>query len=748
MESDVMMKLRELKPYAIISLAYLLLTLLMFWPIMLNITSVVPGVDGGTFKSMWELWWVPYSLFTLHSSPYFSHYIFYPVGANLAAQALAPIAGLVSMLFQPAGLAFALNIIFIIGFVLSGLFAYILAFHVTKHRWASFIAGVIYAFSPIHTMQAFGHLQFINIEFIPLFLFLFLKMVEERKHAYALGAAISFVLLTFMGDVEQGLVAILLLFFTLAYFCLTKESRQKLLDKRFMLTFGEMLIAILVLSSPFIFGILSALTLGTLQALSAQTTTFYNELYSPDVLSFLLPSQFNGLLSFASSGFSGIITPAAYERTTYVGYSVILLVLIALVYEYKERFKGSGLFLVLLVFFGLVSIGPYLQINGRATQIPGLYLLYHQIPVFNILSEPGRFDIPLELFLAIFAAIGITKLEKINLLSSMKRYIPLLFLALIIIEYNSWPISESMLQSSYTLNATIPTPYYELGRLTGNFSVLVLPALSNYTLSNYTSSKPNLYPDMALYYQTAFKHPLVGGYATRTNVTQTFSLVNIPLAVSAYYLEEGQGLVYGSPIEENYSNATSFLLDAYNVGFVSVIRQAYNTSELEQLASYLVSFLNYSNVVFESNQSIVFNTDALTSKAGTVLSEYTPVLFYSSSSVWQPGWLLCGSSNACSEEYLSSYFGVNPAYINIYSPNTTRLNISFRALAPFGVKPVRLYFNDQLLSILNLTPNLQNFSISAVAARGINSLFFLSANGTQGSYSNIGISNLAFKKYA
>ena len=163
---------KELKQYATIALAYLVIALIFFWPILLNIASVVPGAGGDIFQSMWELWWVPYSMFTLHTTPYFSSYIFYPVGADLATQTMAPIAGLVSTLFQPAGLAFAYNSIFLIGFVLSGLFMYLLAFHVTRHRAASFIAGFIYAFSPIHTIQAFGHLQFTNIEFIPLFLLL------------------------------------------------------------------------------------------------------------------------------------------------------------------------------------------------------------------------------------------------------------------------------------------------------------------------------------------------------------------------------------------------------------------------------------------------------------------------------------------------------------------------------------------------------------------------------------------------
>jgi uncharacterized membrane protein YecN with MAPEG domain len=731
---------KEIKQYAMIALAYLLLSLVMFWPIILNIASTVPGTGGDTFQSMWELWWVPYSLFTLHTTPYFTNYIFAPIGADLATQTLAPIAGLVSAVFQPLGLPFAFNMIFLIGFVLSGLFAYMLAFHVTKHKYASFIAGFIYAFSPIHTIQAFGHLQFTNTEFIPLFLLFFLKMDEGKKPIYAVGAALSFLLLTFMGDIEQGLMAMLIAFFILLYFALAKSHRHRLLDKNFLLLFGEMIAVILILGAPAYLSILSLVGPGTLNQTNLQANVLYNELYSPDLLSFFVPSQLNGILSPLSSGFSSVFAPARSERTTYMGYTVILLVLVALVYEYKEKFRSSSIYLILLVLFGLLSIGPYLQINGSLTAVPGLYQLYHQIPFFNVLREPGRFDIPLELFLAIFAAIGVVKLEG-RYSGSAKKYLPVVITILLVIEYNSWPISQGMLKSMYTLNTTIPKAYSEIGQLQGNFSVLVLPALPN-----FTGSTPDLYPGLALYYQTAFKHPLVGGYATRTNASQYFSVVSIPLAASAYYLQTGQGLVYGSPVRENYTNETNLLLAAYNVGFVSVIRQAYNQSELQSLASYLDTQLG--SRVYVGNDSIVFSTTSIVSKAGSTIVEYTPVLFNNPYSVWQPGWVVCGTSSTCNSTYLNAWFGIDPAYINIYSPSVARMNISFRALAPFGVEKNYVVFNNQPVAALNLTPAMQNFTVRVALSQGINYLVFYSTNNTGGSYSNIGIANITFKKYS
>ncbi|MDE1873788.1 MAG: hypothetical protein KGI04_01560 [Candidatus Micrarchaeota archaeon] len=728
---------KALKQYALIALAYLVVALVFFWPILPNLASSVPGAGGDIFQSMWELWWVPYSMFTLHSTPYFTSYVFYPVGASLATQTLAPLAGILSAPFQAVSLAFAYNILFLLGFALAGLFTYMLAFHVTKHRAASFVAGFIFAFSPIHTIQAFGHLQYTNIEFIPLFLLLFMLTIEHKRHTYAIGAAVAFVLLAFMGDIEQGLIALLMAFFVLVYMLAAKGHRQKVLDKRYLMMLGETVVVALVLASPFILGILSQLSPGALAAANAQATQQYNELYSPDLLSFLVPSAFNGLLSPLSSGFSALFAPAQAERTTYIGYSVILLALVGLLYEYKkDRFASTGVYLLGLVVFGMLSVGPYLQINGNVTPVPGLYLLYHQIPLFNVLREPGRFDIAFELFIAIFAAVGLVELEKKYSGQNIARYLPAIFMVLLVVEYNSWPVSQSALTNMYTLNATIPKAYYEIGALRSNFSVLVLPAIAN-----YSGSQPELYPGMALYYQTAFKKPLVGGYTTRSNTTQAFSLINVPLIASAYYLESGQGLVYGSPIQENYTNATAFFMGAYNVGFIAVIRQAYSQTEQEGIASYLANY--FGTPVYQSNDTLVFPTTNIVNISGTSLVAFSPTLLNNPNSIWQPGWLLCGTSPLCSHDYLNAWFGINPAYISIYSPNYTKVAVAMRALAPFSPGPEYVYLNNQLVTTLNLTNSFQNFTIDAGLSPGINYLVLASHSpSNQSAYSNIGVANV------
>ena len=123
------------KEYLLLLIVYLAIALVLFWPSTLNITTTVPagrvGVNaagtGDVYLFLWDLWWLKYSLFSLHTSPYFTQFLYYPVGASLATQTLSPLAGLFSIPLQWVSLGFAYNVILFINFMLSGFFMYLLA---------------------------------------------------------------------------------------------------------------------------------------------------------------------------------------------------------------------------------------------------------------------------------------------------------------------------------------------------------------------------------------------------------------------------------------------------------------------------------------------------------------------------------------------------------------------------------------------------------------------------------------------
>ncbi len=736
MRFDADLYIRRHKSEISAILGYLAITAIFFWPLVAGISSFIPGTGGDTYQSAWELWWVSYSILSLHTSPYFTYFIYFPIGANLLTQTMAPLAGILSAPFEAFGSAVALNIVFIAGFVLSGFFMYIFAYYLTRNRYASFLAGAIYAFSPMHVFQSFGHLQWINIEWIPLFFMFLIIALKEKKHKYALYAALSFIFLTFMGDLEQSIAVSIGAVVLLASYYLTND-RRSIYNRRSLIYLAEIAVAIFILGSPVFISIIIALQHGILSTVNAVSSTQANILYSPDVLSFFVPSLMNPLLGFIPNALNYLYASDPTERTVYIGYSVIFLALVS-IYDFRSRksLKSLAPWIIPAVIFLILSIGPYLQVNGAViSSVPMPYLLLHKIPILNVFREPGRFDIMFELFISVLAAFGFIAISKnkIGPLRTEKGFF-VLFLVLVLFEYSTTPISNAQLQANYG-NAYIPAAYKDLGNATSNFSIITLPALPY-----YYSSSPELYPGIAMYYQTASRKPLIGGYATRSNNTQLELLSDIPMATASEYLQYGQNLSYFSPITENYTKLNTFWLANYRTKYVTVIRGAYNDTELPALLEYLYGM--FGQPVYQSNTTDVFQTSGAISKGiGSSLVSYT-------AGTWIPGFSLCQSSS-CNATLSNMWWGNTTRGIIVYSPNQTSASMRFDAISAYNDSILYLYTNGNLAHAFNLTGTAEAYSANITIKPGLNSLILYykqNAYVVNDSILNFGIENITLNR--
>ena len=731
-------------PLALAFIAYLFVSLVLFWPVAFG-SNVVFTNSSDTYQALAYLWHVPYSLFVSHTSPYFYSGIIFPVGAALAGQSIMPLAGILSWPLQLINRAMAFNTLFFLAFILSGLFMFMLADYIVKNKYAAFVAGLVFAFSPMHITQAYGHLNWAMVEFIPLFMLLLLLALDRKKQVYVFGAAVSFVLLTFFGDVEQGILTLFFAIVVLVLYAISRDRRTVLSWKSFLML-GEMAVLVLLLSAPFILSLLPYFP----QAVSTtlrQSSVLYNEVWSVDLASFFLPGYYNGIFSGISSSYYVIYAPDITERVAYIGYTVLMLALLGLVYVWKHRSEEGmhhGLIWSIVAFIGgVMALGPMLQVYGTVSNLPLPYLLYSYIPIFNIIREPDRFFFFATIGLAILAALGIKSIERHPLLGTQRKRMLFIIAVsfLILVEYNGTPLSGSAAQQLVT-STTIPIAYYQLGNYTSNFTTLVLPALAN-----YTSRVPQMFPGLNMYYQTALGKPILGGYAARPNVSQNVSDEIIPLAASAYYLQNGAGLMYGSPIVENYSNVTKLLLRLYGTQFVSVDRQAYNLTELEQLASYLASL--FGNPAYIDNTTLVFSTANALSSAGTSIAAYTPVLigdphaFYPIS-IWEPGWTFCTSASSCNATFQDTWFGQGQTYVDVYSPKNQSVKLTMLAESPNGKKSAYVYLNGQQYTSLQLNTTLSTYTLSFPMYAGINQVVFVSATNSNNSYSGIGVMNMTF----
>ncbi len=726
-------------------LIYLAIALVIFWYLTINITTVVPSGYGDVFQSMFNLWWVPYSIFTLHSSPYFTHLLYYPVGANFVTQTMSPIAGLVTWPLQQVSSAFAYNVLFFTAFALSGLFMYMLAYYITGNKYASFIAGLIFAFSPMHLAQAQGHLDWTLIEFVPLFILFLMKSIFESKKRYPILAAISFILLTFVGDIEQGIM--LFLFAIIAAVLLLIIKRKEVHKKQAAVNLGIMIVAIAILFSPFLIAMAPHLK-SAFSVASQQSAIYDNMQWSDNALSFFLPSYdnpfFHGIsLSYATQIYALTYQGVSFamnvgERVSYIGYSVLILMIIGIFYDYKNnKLKNLLFWIIIFAIYILLALGPYVQIYNTVTGIPTLYSLYLHIPYLNIIREPGRFDMIVTIAMAIMAAMGFMKITE-NKDDKKKLIYAAIIGIIILVEYAG--IATPPGSSQLYMGAKIPSAYYAIGNTTGNSSVLMLPSLPQ------GGDAPARFTGMETYYVTATKKPLIGGYTSRSNTTQTLSVSLIPLSEQALTLQYSPTLEYASPVNENVTNETILFLALYNASFVTVTRAAYNSTEQDILYNYLTSVFGQGAA---TNSTFIFSTKAAISEhAGKSIVAY-PI----GSTQWVSGAVACYYSTICSQPQYSSlsnmWIGSNYRSLIIYAPNTTNVMIGFNATTYDGNTNMYTYLNNNLVENVTLGTLDKHYILNTTLEQGFDQISFYQPNSTfqtQVQGLTFGISNITFTK--
>ena len=600
------------KIYVLAAVIYLIIALVNFWPITAHIASTVAGVGGDAYQSLWNIWFVGFSLFNLHQGIWHTTLLFWPIGASLIYETSTPIASLLATPLTAVSLPFAYNMIFFAGFCLSGLAMFILAKYLTKNSYAAFIAGLIFTFSSFHIAQAYGHLEYTNLEWVPLALYFFLRTLREdhRRQWKAFAVAVCMVLACFTLDIEVGIVLILLFIIISIVYLLGKETRKRVVSMSFLKALIVFVIATFILGSWAWIPIAGSVLHSGLGSLGTLSDVGHSAVWSDDLLSYFIPTPYNGLLGGLFAKYAYIYHGGIAETASYVTYTAIVLALIGL----WKHFKENRLWLGLGIIFFLLALGPVLLVNstlpltiGSNTQIPGIpmpYQLYKMIPFFNTVREPGRLDLMVTVAIAVMAAFGVKVLterkephhQPMPHIDMRALGIAALIAILFLVESGGMPLSTTA-AAAVTTHVSIPKVYSELSQIKGNFSVLQLPIIG-------TPTFPELYAGEAMYYQTASHKPIIGGYTTRENDTQLLMPYQIPVALQATSLIDYGQAIYQSPVDGNYTNQTLLSLYNYDVAFVAVDKTAYNQSEFNQLAGYLYSFLG--NPVYNDNTTTVF----------------------------------------------------------------------------------------------------------------------------------------------
>jgi len=171
---------------------YLVLAVLLFWPVWSTQPTTVSEVGGDQFATMWFLQWAPHSV--LHGlNPFFSQYANHPFGVNLLTNTsvllLGWLASPVTLLWGPVA---SFNALITLALPASATAGYFFA-----RRWvawwpAAFVAGLLFGFSPYEVAQSAGHLNLTFLAIPPLmFLVLHELAIRQRGRAVRWGVVLG-----------------------------------------------------------------------------------------------------------------------------------------------------------------------------------------------------------------------------------------------------------------------------------------------------------------------------------------------------------------------------------------------------------------------------------------------------------------------------------------------------------------------------------------------------------------------------
>ena len=213
---------------------------------------------------------------------------------------MAPLLGIISAPFQALfGTVFAYNLMFFMGFALSGLCMFILADYLTKNSYASTVAGFVFAFSAFHIAQSYSHIHFMNIEFVPLFIYFMLKVIDSAKMSYPniVGMAASFALTTLIGNIEQTVMLLLAAILMIVVYLFYKDHRAKIVSRRFLIsTIIFVVLAFVIGAWNFLPLINAIMQPGGLATANYLNTAQSSAAWSTTIAALFVPSYYNGII--------------------------------------------------------------------------------------------------------------------------------------------------------------------------------------------------------------------------------------------------------------------------------------------------------------------------------------------------------------------------------------------------------------------------------------------------------------------
>ncbi len=716
--------LRKYRADILALIAYVLLAILLTYPLVLHFATHVAG-DGSDDPALaWNLWWVPYSILHLGTSPIYTNYMFYPIGLNLAFYTLTYLNAFLSIPIQFAfNLVVAANVNLLLSFALGGFGTYLLVKYLLRGaggerrsanselgiaNLAAFAAGALYAFSANKMLYAsLGQFNIASSHWIPFYVLILLKITRNAKWELQNAIRYGFLLGLFLlfQSLSEFIFASFLIIFTILYLI------YRLLATRLkLITDYRLLIAFLVAAFTFVIPMLPILVAMIQDTLIEgdfiQRGLGFADVFSNDALGFFVPSHLHpvfGALEQSQFHF-------AYTNFAYLGFVALALAIIALWKVPQARVWG-----IFGAIFVLLTLGPGLRVNGDAINVPFLpFNLLLEIPFVKGNRYPSRWSVMVTMSLAILVGFGAAwlfgKIEggrrkveggrrkaeggKLVLASSF-----ILLTSSLLFEHLSVPLPLS--------NFQIPDVYKTIAQDPGDFSVLEIPlAWRNGFRMTGALDQAMMFEQ---WYQTAQRHPILGGNTSRNPELKFQYFTEAPVINSLIAVETGHTL--DDATLQRDAELAPAVLRFFGVRYVvwHSPRDPQNRPALDAArayAQYVLPTTKISEVSDDTGETVVFRVNDLLPSNAMIISASDPTARLD----FAEGWGALGGNAVWATRREAKMF----ARLDAPGDKT----ISFRAYAPMQNQRVTVNVNGNAVGALAMQPGWGEYQVRVAEGDG------------------------------
>lgn len=385
---------------ALAGVAYSVLTLLYFLPVLPTFFRSLIGPPEDNLQHLWDFWWFGKVLGGQGELGYTTA-LFYPEGGSLLFHSYSfynlILGVLLKPLFGPTG---TYNLLVLLAFVLAGMGAFMLVGYITGSRLAAFVGGFIYAFSPAHFIRSLHHIELASIQFIPCVVLCFIRTVRGGGPRHLAAGAVFFLLMSVCHWYYFAL-GMILFAGSCAYLALMRGWRAA---KQPALAALGMTAPTVVLLSPWI----ARMAIAGLQHPYDPRAAVNHNLFVIDLAALFTPHPHHLLgatpwVERVNARFTG----NAWEAVGYLG--IVNLLVVAWAWPRIQRMAMP--FAMAAVSFAVLSFGSRLHWLGRALPVPLPYEILRQVPLVSSLRSPARSIVYVYLFLAILVGLALRDLS-------------------------------------------------------------------------------------------------------------------------------------------------------------------------------------------------------------------------------------------------------------------------------------------------------------------------------------------------